>query len=143
GGDDELLTIPARLADGDDVGPPARVQRRGVVPEVVQALLPREGRRHRLDAGGGLHGTGRNPEGLLREPEDLVPEAGLQMALHLRQVEVRAGPAGPKLLRVVEEVEPEVDQAPRDRYAVHDHGLLRQVPTAGPHQTGRRLPVTP
>src|SRR5207247_9571201 len=63
------------------------------------------------------------------------------MALHLRQVEVRAGPAGSKLLRVVEEVEPEVHQAPRDRYAVDDHVLLRQVPTTGPNQKGRGLPV--
>src|SRR5207247_3906130 len=43
--------------------------------------------------------------------------------------------------RVVEEVEPEVDQAPRDRYAVDDHVLLRQVPTAGPNQKGGGLPV--
>src|SRR5437773_9426833 len=128
-GEDELLPIPELLDDAEDVVPPARVEARGVVPEFVQDLLHLEGRRNRLDEGGGLHGTGRNPEGLLREPEDLVPEAGLQMALHLRQVEVRAGPAGPKLLRVVEEVEPEIHQAPGAWYAVDDHVLLRQVPT--------------
>src|SRR5206468_2910778 len=89
----------------------------------------------------GMHAAVRDAEGLLREPEHLVPEASLQMALHLRQVEVRAGPAGSKLLRVVEEVEPEVHQAPRDRYAVDDHVLLRQVPTTGPNQKGRGLPV--
>src|SRR5207244_2406707 len=137
----ELLPIPELLDDAEDVVPPARVEARGVVPEFVQDLLHLEGRRNRLDEGGGLHGADGNPEGLLREPEHLVPEASLQMALHLRQVKVRAGPASPKLLRVVEEVEPEVHQAPRDRYAVDDHVLLRQVPTTGPNQKGRGLPV--
>src|SRR5438093_8192328 len=140
-GQDELLPIPELLDDAEDVVPPARVEARGVVPEFVQDLLHLEGRRNRLDEGGGLHGADRDAEGLLREPEHLVPEAGLQMALHLRQVEVRAGPAGSKLLRVVEEVEPEIHQAPGDWYAVDDHVLLRQVPTAGPNQKDGGLPV--
>src|SRR5437660_1429891 len=138
---DELFPIPELLDDAEDVVPPARVKARGVVPEFVQNLLHLEGRRNRLDEGGGLHGADRDPEGFLREPEHLVPEASLQMALHLRQVEVRAGPASPKLLRVVEKVEPEVHQAPRDRYAIDDHVLLWQMPTAGPNQKGRSLPV--
>src|SRR5439155_1470014 len=128
-GQDELLPIPELLDDAEDVVPPARVEARGVVPEFVQDLLHLEGRRNRLDEGGGLHGADRDAEGLLREPEHLVPEASLQMALHLRQVEVRAGPAGSKLLRVVAEIEPEVHQAPRDRYAVDNHVLLREFPT--------------
>src|SRR5437773_12491981 len=120
---DELLPILELLDDAEDVVPPARVEARGVVPEFVQDLLHLEGRRNRLDEGGGLHGADRDAEGLLREPEHLVPEASLQMAIHLRKVVVRAGPAGSKLLRVVEEVEPEGHQARRERSARDDHVL--------------------
>src|SRR5207247_10133587 len=79
--------------------------------------------------------------GCLRAPDPFRPTGGLKSAIYRAPVEGRAGPAASKLLRVVEEVEPEVPPAPRDRYAVDDHVLLRQVPTTGPNQKGRGLPV--
>ena len=69
--------------------------------------------------------------------EDVVPEAGLEVALHLGQVEVRAGALGEQRLRVVERVERQVEDAGRHRVAVHQHVLLVQVPPAGAHEEGR------
>src|SRR5215471_11759852 len=52
------------------------------------------------------------------------------MALELRQIEVWAASACEELLRVVEEVEREIEDAARDRLAVDRNVLLRQVPSA-------------
>ena len=61
----------------------------------------------------------------------------LEVRLELRQVEVRAGSARQLLARVVEEDEPEVEQAGRDGGAIDQHVRLVQVPAARPdHQRG-------
>ncbi len=52
------------------------------------------------------------------------------MALELRQVQVRPGSTVQQLARVVEEPDPEVEQAGADRLAVHENVSLRQVPAA-------------
>ena len=55
--------------------------------------------------------------------EDGVPQARLEVALQLRQVEVGAGAAAQQLLGVVEDVEAEVEQRARHRLAVDQHVL--------------------
>ncbi len=71
--------------------------------------------------------------------KDVVPEAGLQVGLHLGQVEVGAGAAAAQLSSIVEEVEREVKDRGRHRQAVDVHVLLLQVPPARPHKQHRRL----
>ena len=80
------------------------------------------------------------PSGVLGEDEHVVPEPGLQVALHLRQVEVRAASAVDLRLAGVQEVEREVEEAAGDRLAVDQHVLLRQVPAARPDHGRRRGP---
>ena len=75
------------------------------------------------------------------EGEDVVPEPGLEVALRLRQVEVRAAAAVEQLLRVVEEVQAEVDQRADDGGAVDHEVLLVEVPAAGAHHDGGETPV--
>ncbi len=53
------------------------------------------------------------PDVLLGEVEHFRPQARLEMALHLRQIEIRAGTARERFLRVVEEVQAEVDERAR------------------------------
>ena len=81
------------------------------------------------------------PERGLGEGEDLGPEPGLQMGFQLRQVERRAGAAGQQFGRVVEEVQPEVDQRADQRDAVDGQMLLRQVPAARPGDDDGELAV--
>ena len=78
------------------------------------------------------------PSSLLRRGEDVVPEPRLEMRFELRQVVVRAGAAREQLHRVVEEVQAEVEQAPRHRPAVEEHVLLVQVPAARARDEHRR-----
>ncbi len=63
------------------------------------------------------------------------------MAFELGQIEVRTGAAREQLLRVVEEVEREVEDAARNRRAVDPHVFFRQMPAARPHEQHRRLLV--
>ena len=67
----------------------------------------------------------------------------LEMALHLGQVEIRAAAARQKLLRVMEEVQAEIEQRAGHRHAVDRHVLLRQVPAARPHEQHGGLVVQP
>ena len=63
--------------------------------------------------------------------EDVVPEAGFEVRLHLGQVEVGAGAAGEELFGVVEEVEAEVEEAAGHGFAVDEDVALFEVPAAG------------
>ncbi len=56
------------------------------------------------------------------------------MALQLGQVEVRPRAAVDQLLRVVKKVEPEIEQAPRNRLAIDGHVPLVEVPASRAHQ---------
>ena len=76
---------------------------------------------------------------VLRHHEDVVPQPRLEVAFELRQVEVRAAAARDQFLRVVEEVQPEVEDAAGHRLAVDLHVLLRQVPAARTHEQRGQL----
>ena len=81
------------------------------------------------------------PELLLRQKEDVVPQAGFQMALHLRQIEVGPVPLRDQRLGVVEEEQAEIEER-RRRWARHRPGqcFSVQVPAArAHHQDGRLL----
>jgi hypothetical protein len=78
-----------------------------------------------------------DPERVLGEEEHVVPEAGLEVVLHLGEVEVGAGAAGDGLLRVVEEVEPEVEEGAGDVAPVDQRGALAEVPAARTHEEHR------
>ncbi len=68
--------------------------------------------------------------------KDVVPQPRLEVALQLGQVEVGAGAARQQVLGVAEHVEAEVEEAGRDRLAVHQHVLFDQVPAARADQQG-------
>ena len=140
-GQDELLASAELLDDAEDVVPSACVQARCVVPQFVQDLLHLKRGGDRLDQGGRLHASREDPDPFLGEAENVGPQAGLEMTLHLREVEVGARPPGEKLLRVVEEVQPEIHEAPRSDLAVDAQMFLGEMPPAGPHDQGRGLGV--
>ena len=124
---------------GEDVVPAAAVQAGHVVAQFVEDLVHLEGGRQGLDQHRRLDRSVRDVERGLGVGEDVGPEARLQMALHLRQVEVGAGAGVDLRLGVVEEVEAEVEQRPGHLLAV-DRGVgLRQVPSARPDDQGRDL----
>ncbi len=108
-GQHELAPPGAELLDdAEQVVPPARVQPGAVVAQLVEDLVHLEGGRDRLDQHGCPDGPAREAEGSLGDAEYVVPEPRLQVALHLRQVEVGALAPVELALRAVEEVQREV-----------------------------------
>src|SRR5438093_11839572 len=110
-----------------------------MVAQLPQDLVRLEGGEDRLDQHGRADRATRNPERGLREDEDVVPEARLEMTLELREIEVRSRAARDERRRRVEERESEIEQRRWNRLPVHDQVLLDQVPPAGPHDEGRGL----
>ncbi len=103
-----------------------------MVAELVEDLVHLERGEHVLDQDRGLDRAVLEPELALGEVEDAVPEARLEMAFELRDVEPRA-------LTVVEDVEPEVEERSGDRLTVDEHVLLREVPATRPDDEDGRI----
>ena len=108
-----------------------------MVLELVEDLLHLEGGEHRLDQDRGPDGSPGDSERVLGVHEDVVPEPRLEMALELRQVEVGTAAAAEQFGGVVEEVEPEIEQAGGDRRAVEENVLL----APGASRAGRTTSV--
>ena len=124
----------------EDVVPAAGVEPAGVLAQLVEDLLHLERGRECLDQHGGPERAARDPERLLRDDEHLVPEPRLEVALHLRQVEVRAGAAVEPLAGVVEDVEPEVEERARTSAVPSTVTCFSgRCQPRGPHQQHRDL----
>ena len=126
----ELGTIPELLDDREDVVPTTRVEPGRVVAKLVEDLVHLEGREDRLDEDGRLDRPARDPDVILREAEDVVPEPRLEVALELREIEVRPRPALEQALRVAVEVDAEVEEPGRDGLAVDLDVALLKMPAA-------------
>ena len=114
-----------------------------MLAQLVQDLVHLERREDGLDQHGRLDRASRDAEPLLREQEDVVPQPRLEMALELRQVEIRPGAARDQLLGVVEDVQAEVEQRAAHRLPVDGEVRFGQMPAARPHQQRRDLVAEP
>ncbi len=122
------------LDEAEDVIPAPAIEAGGMIAQLVEDLVHLERGEDGLDQHRRLDGALGQTELRLREQEHLVPQPRFQMRFQLRQIEIGAGAARRQLLRVVEEIESEIEQAARHRPAVDRDVLLRQVPAARPHQ---------
>src|SRR5699024_6628846 len=131
-GQQELAPTGAvHLDDAEQVVPATGVETRGVLTQLVEDLVHLEGCRDGLDQAGCADGAAGDPQALLGQDEDVVPQAGLEVALHLRQVEVGALALVEQALGAVEEVEREVDDTAAGALPVDEDVLFVQVPAAG------------
>src|SRR5262249_1770744 len=105
-------------------------------PELVEDLVHLERGEDRLDEDGGLDRPALDPEPVLCEAEDVVPEPRLVVRLELREVEEPPVPAV-----VAKEVETEVEQRARHRAAVALEVALLEVPASRPYEEDRDLVV--
>jgi hypothetical protein len=97
------------LGNAEDVVPPAGVETRRVVAQLVEDLVHLEGGEDRLDEDRGPDGAAGDVEGVLGVVEDVVPEPGLEVSLQLGEVEVRAAAVVEGFAGAVEEGQAEVD----------------------------------
>ena len=110
-----------------------------MVAELVQDLVHLERSEDRLDENGRLDRPLWDPEPVLREDEGVVPEPRLEVALELREIEVRAGPALEQPLRVSREKDAEVEEACETRPAVDLDVPLEEMPAARANEEDRDL----
>src|SRR4029434_1825470 len=110
-----------------------------MIAQLVENFIHLEGGRDRFDRCRGADRPLRNAQLLLRKIEDIVPDTRLEMTLHFREVKVRTAAARDQFLRVVEEVEAEIEQSARRRFAIHQQVFLNQVPAAWPNDKNRDL----
>ena len=92
-GEAEILVAAELLDAREDVVPAAAVEPGRVLAQLVEDLVHLEGGEHRLDQHRRLDRSRRDAELVLRHDEDVVPQPRLEVALELRQVEVRAAAA--------------------------------------------------
>src|SRR5215203_4825417 len=138
---EEHVLLAELLDVGEDVVPPSAVQARGVFAQLVEDLVHFEGGEYGLDEDRGLDGAPGYAELVLGQLEDVVPEPGLEVALHLGQVEVRPRAVVQQRPGVVEEVQAEIEESPGDLLPIYKHVLLEEVPAAGPGQDHGRVIV--
>ena len=138
-GEDEVFPVAELLDDREEVIPATGVERGAVVAQLVEDLLHLEGAEDRLDEDGGPDRAPVDPEGVLGGVEGVVPQPGLEVALQLRQVEVGPETFVEQAAGVVEEAEPEVEQAGRDGQTVDEDVALDEVPAPGAHHRHRPL----
>ena len=112
-----------------------------MVAQLVEDLLHLEDRGVGLDEAGRADRALRDAQGVLRVDEHGVPQTGLEVRLHLGQVEVRAATLRDLLPTGGREVQREVDQRAGGDLAVDQEVLLLEVPAAGAHDDGRQLLV--
>ena len=110
-----------------------------MIAQLVENFVHLEGGRDRFDQYRGADRPLGNAQLLLRKIEDIVPDARLEMALHFREVKVRTAAARDQFLRVVEEVEAEIEQPTCHRFAVHEQVFFNQMPAARPDEEDRGL----
>lgn len=127
---DEVRVLAEVLDEGEDVIPAATVETSAVVTELIDDLIHFKSSVDSLDQDGTTDGTTGNADVVLRQVEDVVPQAGLEVRLHLGEIEVGAGATGNELLGVVEEVQTKVKQTTGDGLAVNGEVLLLEVPAS-------------
>src|SRR5207245_11095647 len=98
------------LHDAEDGGLALDVECTVAVAQLVQDLVHLERGQDRLDQHRGADGAAGNAQLILRDIEDVVPEASLEVALELGQIEIWAAALVEKPPGVVKEIEAEVEQ---------------------------------
>ena len=101
-----------------------------MITQLVEDLLHLEGRGERFDEYGRFCRAPIDSQSILGVVEDVVPQARLEVAFDLWQIEVGTAPSIEQTTRVVEEEEPEVKKSTRHLLPVNDQVLLLEVPPA-------------
>lgn len=128
--EDEVWVLTELLDDGEYVIPTSAVKSGGVVSELEDDLVHLEGGEDGLDQDCASDGASWDGNEILGEIENVVPETGLEVRLHLWEVEIWTVSTLDQLLGVVEEVETEVEEGTGDWLAINSEVLLIQVPSS-------------
>ena len=101
-----------------------------MVAQLVEDFIHLERGEDGFDEHGGADGAVRQADFFLRADENIVPEARFEVALHLGQIEIGAAAARQQFLRVVVEVEAEIEEWSRTSALRPRAMALVQMPSA-------------
>jgi hypothetical protein len=135
-GKDKVGVLAELLDEGEDVIPAAAVETGAVVTQFIDNLIHLKSSSDGLNQNSSTDGPPGHANVVLSEVEDVIPESGLEVGLHLGEVEVRTVAASNQLLGVVEEVETKIEQAAGDRLALNSEVLLVKVPASSTSDQG-------
>ena len=111
-----------------------------MLPQLVEDLVHLEGGGKRLDQDGRLDRPRLQAQRLLREEEHVVPDPRLAVTLELGEIEVGPRAARDQLVRVVKEVEAEIQKRAGNGYPVQRHVTIGEMETPGTdHEHGGLL----
>lgn len=127
----ETGVLAELLDDAEDVVPATAVETRAVVTELVDDLIHLESSHDGLNQDSSADSSPSHANVILGKVEGIVPETGLEVRLHLGEVEVRAVAVLDGLEGIVIEVETEVEERGGHGGAVDGDVLLVEVPAAG------------
>ena len=105
-----------------------------MVAELPEDLVHFERPENRFNQDGGTDGTLRDATVILGKHENVIPKAGFQVGLQLRQIEIWSGATLQQFGSVVEEVQAKVKQPARHGQPIHLEVAFHQVPAAGADQ---------
>src|ERR1700693_877791 len=105
-----------------------------MLAKLVKNLVHPESRWNCFDQDRGANGAARNLEFILSQIENIVPDAGLQMALHLRQIKIRSAPTIDQFARVVKKIQTKVEKRAGDWFSIKEHVLFIEMPAARPDE---------
>src|SRR5258707_863545 len=140
-GKNEVGAIAEFLDEAENVIPASAVEPRRVLAQFVQNFVHLKRRKNRFDQHRGANGPARNSNIVLREIKDVIPQSRFQMALQLRQIEIRPSSVREQVFSVMEKEQAKIEQAAGDRLAIHQKMLFIQMPSARANEQCRRLLV--
>lgn len=104
----KIAVLAEFLDDTEDVVPATTVQARAVISQLVDDLIHLKGSKDSLDQHSASDCAAAHANIVLSEVEDVIPETGLEMRLHLWKVEIRAKALLDALACIVEEVQTKI-----------------------------------
>ena len=109
-GQHKVRTASEFLDETKNVIPAPAVQPDGVVAQFVEDFIHFKSRGNGLDQHGSADGSSGHSGIFLGKEEDVIPQPRFEVALEFGQIEIGAGAPGDEFLRVVEEIEAEIEQ---------------------------------
>lgn len=86
-----------------------------MLPQLKEDFFHLERSGKGLDEDSASNGTSRDTDVRLRKVEDIIPETGFEVMLHLREVEIGADTASNQFLGIMEEIKRKVEDGCGDR----------------------------
>src|SRR5215467_4113938 len=109
-GQQKVRTIPKLLDETENVVPPTTVETGGMLAQFVEYLVHVKRSEDGLNQHGRANCAARNVQFILCKAKYVIPEAGFEMILQLRQVKIWARTFFDEASCIMKEVESEIEQ---------------------------------